>query len=373
LTEDNVRQIWSDAELDAALGELHSDVGDEDGLAFARATLLAAAGAEPEEAPKPRRSGSWRWIAVAAAVVTLVGGFAVAAEVLNPGGPAPVHPAATPPDLDRPLAPGEYHYSRQEYWYPVGSSFHVAFVQQQVELWVPADPAGMWHRRRGMTGRVVGRLDDDDRAKIPPMSGADVDEYGPGGVFPGPGGGPFLWQTPDARFLESLTPDETALRDHLVGTSRYPSEQLRQAASALTPGFPAKDVRVALCKALANLGGIQAYPDPVRAPDGRQSLAFLAPSTQDTLYVDPTTFVAIAITPYPPPLHQVPVGGSTPPTAGDPTETLKPAAPQSTSVSMTTLQSFPKTTTSQGPPPPSGQQSLRPPTMYYFAITRGSS
>ncbi|MFJ1766593.1 hypothetical protein ACIOD2_40135 [Amycolatopsis sp. NPDC088138] len=370
MTEDNVRKIWSDAELDAALTDLHSDVGDDDGLAFARASLLAAAGAEPEEAPKPRRSGSWRWIAVAAAVVILAGGLAVTAELLSPGTPEPVHPAATPPDLDRPLAPGEYHYSRQEYWYPVGNSSHVAFVQQKVELWVPADPAGMWHRRRGLTGRVVGHLSDDDRAKIVPTSGADIDEYGPGGVFPSPGGGPFLWQTPDARFLESLTPDETALSGHLVGTSPYPGEQLRQAASALTPGFPAKDVRAALCKALASLGGIQAYPDPVRAPDGRQSLAFLAPSTQDTLYVDPTTFVAIAITPYPPPMHQVPVGGPTSTMAGDPTETMKPPAPLSTPVSMTTPQSLPVTTTPQSPPSSPGQQ---PPTMFYFSITRGSS
>ena len=372
MTDDNIRQIWSDAELDAALDELHHDVGDDDGLAFARASLLAAAGAEPEEAPKPQRSGSWRWIAVAAAVVTLVGGFAVTAEVLTPGAPDPVHPAATAPDLDRPLAPGEYHYSRQEYWYPVGNSFEVAYIQQKVELWVPADPAGMWRRRTGMTGRVVGRLTDEDRAKIAPMSGADVDEYGPGGVFPNVSGGTLPWPAPDARSLEALTPDETALSNHLFGTSRYPGEQLRQAASALTPGLPAKNVRVALCKTLANLGGIQAFPDTVRAPDGRQSLAFLATSTQDTLYVDPTTFVAIAITPYPPP-RQVPEGGSTPTMAGDPTETVKPPAPLSTSTSMTTSQSFPKTTTLQSPPPPSGQRPLQPPTMYYFAITRGSS
>ncbi|MEA5359167.1 hypothetical protein VA596_06430 [Amycolatopsis sp., V23-08] len=361
MTEDNVRKIWSDAELDAALTDLHSDVGDDDGLVFARASLLAAAGAEPEEPPKPRRSGSWRWIAVAAAVVTLAGGFAVAAEVLSPGAPAPVHPAATAPDLDRPLAPGEYHYSRQEYWYPVGNSSHVAYVQQKVELWVPADPAGTWHRRRGLTGRVVGHLTDDDRAKIVPMS--EADEYGLGGVFPSPGGRPVLWQTPDARFLESLTPDETALSARLAGTSLYPAEQLRQAASALTPGFPAKDVRVALCKALASLGGIQAYPDPVQAPDGRQSLAFLAPSTQDTLYVDPATFVAIAITPYAPLLHQYPVGGPT-------TETVKPPTPLSTPVSVTTPESFPKTTTPLSPPSSSDQQ---PPTMFYFAITHGSS
>lgn len=371
MTEDNILQIWSDAELDAALADLHNDVGDGD-LTFARTSLLAAAGAEPGEWSRPRRSGSWRWIAVAAAVVALVGGFAVAAEVLNPGGPAPVHPAATPPGLDRPLAPGEYRYSRQEYWNPVGNSFHVTFVQQQIELWVPADPAGTWHRRTSTTGKVVGHLTDDDRAKIAPKSGADVDEYGPGGVFPSLDESLRPWPTPDARFLETLTTDETSLSNQLVGTSRYPGVQLRLAASALAPGLPAKDVRVALCKALANLGGIQAFPDPVQAPDGRQSLAFLATSTQETLYVDPTTFVAIAITPYPAPLHQVPAGGSTPTMAGDPTETGKPAAPRSTSTSMTTSQSFPKTTTLPTPQP-SGQLSPQPPTMYYFAITRGSS
>lgn len=64
MTDDNIRQIWSDAELDAALADLHDDVGDGD-LTFARTSLLAAAGAEPEAPPRRRspaaRGGGSRW------------------------------------------------------------------------------------------------------------------------------------------------------------------------------------------------------------------------------------------------------------------------------------------------------------------------
>ncbi|MFG1639157.1 hypothetical protein ACGFMK_02605 [Amycolatopsis sp. NPDC049252] len=375
MTDDNVRQIWSDAELDAALTELHRDVGDDDGLAFARSSLLAAAGAEPEEAPKPRRSGSWRWIAVAAAVVTLAGGVVVTADLLSPSAPAPVHPAATPPDLDRTLAPGEYRYSRREYWLPFyGSHDDLAYVQQQVELWVPADPAGRWHRRATVTGRVVGYVADIDRTKIAPPDGPTDDEYGPGGAFPSfqAGPHPMPWPEPEAKFLQALTPDEVALRKLLVGTGRIPGEQLMQVASALTPGLPAKDVRAALCTALSKLDGITALPDKVRAPDGRQALAFLATGSHDTLYVDPTTFLTVATTSYPPSLLQFPEGGPTPTSVvGGTTQTLPPRAPASTTT--TTPLNAPVATSRPLSPSPGRQRPMEPPTLYFFSITRSSS
>ncbi|MDT7802471.1 MAG: hypothetical protein QOI78_5904 [Actinomycetota bacterium] len=375
MTDDNIRQIWSDAELDAALTELHRDVGDDDGLAFARSSLLTAAGAEPEEAPKLRRSGSWRWIAVAAAVVTLAGGVAVTADLLSPGAPAPVHPAATPPGLDRPLAPGEYHYSRREYWQPFyGSHDDLAYVQQQVELWVPADPAGRWHRRVTVTGRVVGYVADIDRNKIAPPDSTADDEYGPGGAFPRFQAGPHPtpWPEPEAKFLRALTPDEAALRKLLIGTARFPGEQLMQVASALTPGLPAKDVRAALCTALSKLDGITALPDTVPAPDGRQALAFLATGSRDTLYVDPATFLAIGMTSYPPPLLQYPEGGSTPTSmAVATTQTLPPRTPASTTT--TTPLNAPMSTSRPLSPSPGRQRPTQPPTLYYFSITRSSS
>ena len=80
MTEKNIRQIWSDGELDAALADLHSDPGPDDGLAFARASLVAATGTPLDrtpfhQAPPARRKsrGSWRWISVAAAVAAAIG------------------------------------------------------------------------------------------------------------------------------------------------------------------------------------------------------------------------------------------------------------------------------------------------------------
>ena len=306
MREDNVRKIWSEAELDAALADLNSDEEADDGLAFARATLLAAAGGGEAPPVEPRRSGTWRWLAVAAAVVTLVGGLGVAAARWTPDAPETSLPAASLPDLDRPLAPGEFRYARKLDWTyaPIPSGFG-GKVQRQVELWIPADPTGVWHRRTTLTN---GEHSAD--GKSPVLVPGPVDEYGPGGVFAGfphfsgpgeqTGNTPFVsWLRPDAAFVASLVPDRATLAKRLRydtidvkdtgrGREHTSTEALDMVRSALEIGLLRPDVRFALRDALAEVPGIGVVPERT-TPDGRPATVYLDVKMGRRLFLDPAT------------------------------------------------------------------------------------
>lgn len=291
MREDNVRKIWSDAELDTALSDLHTDVDEDDDLAFARASLMAAAG-EPEVPPARRRRGTWRWIAVAAAVVTLVGGLGIVVSLRSPA-PEPARPAAALQDVDRPLEPGEFHYSRKLGWVPQIVFGFPGKLQQMVELWIPADPTGVWHRRTKWTGGVSG-LDETTRRKIQ-IDRTPVDEYGPGGVFPSRP--PSNWLTPDASFVASLVPDRAQLAKDLMRDVRSPSgslaaEALTMARSVLELGLLRKDVRIALRDMISALPRISANPS--QTADGRPATVVVSKETGERLYFDPSTAQLLA-------------------------------------------------------------------------------
>ncbi|SED75466.1 hypothetical protein SAMN04489727_9235 [Amycolatopsis tolypomycina] len=299
MREDNVRKIWSEAELDAALEDLNSDVDAGGSLAFARASLLAAAGVEEAPPAGPRRSGAWRWLAVAAAVVTLVGGLGVAAALWSPGAPdspETVQPAALA-DLDRPLAPGEFHYVQKLAWLPQFVFGRRAELQQKTELWIPADPKGVWHRRTAWTGTVRGLspdLQQNLKINLTPQ-----DEEGAGGLFPER---QYLnWLTPDAAFLASLGTDRKVLAQRLVsdtldakeppnGRTRTSAEALVMVQGVLETGVLPQDVRTALLDALATIPGIFNYVAPHGTPpDQRPATVYAAKDTGQRLFVDPTT------------------------------------------------------------------------------------
>lgn len=308
MREDNVRKIWSDAELDAALADLHDDVDEDDGLAFARASLMAAAG--PSEAPPAgTRRGPWRWIAVAAAVVTLVGGLAVVTSLRAPA-PEPARPAASLADLDRPLEPGEFHYAQKLHWLPTSLEGQAAEMQQSVELWIPADPTGIWHRRTKWTGAVHGLVPEEQR-KVR-VSLAPFDEYGRGGVFPGPqnmGGTrapnwntPFQnWLTPDAAFIASLTPDRGKLVKRLSfdtislhdsGKAHSPTDALDMVRSVLETGLVRQDIRFGLRDAFAGITG--AFVTPGHTSDGRPATVLIGKDTGQRVFLDPATAQLLA-------------------------------------------------------------------------------
>lgn len=369
MREDNVRKIWSDAELDAALADLHDDVDEDDGLAFTRASLMAAAGTS-EAPPAATRRGPWRWIAVAAAVVTLVGGLAILTSLRAPA-PEPARPAASLADLDRPLEPGEFHYAQKLQWLPESLEGQSAELQQSVELWIPADPTGVWHRRTKWTGATRGL----DKSKNPQLSLKPYDEDGPAGRF-GPGqnlGGqvnpgsntPFQnWLTPDAAFIASLTPDRGALAKRLTfdtidrdtrTKAHTPTEALTMVRTALETGLVRKDIRFALRDAFTMISG--AFVTPGHTLDGRPATVLIAKDTGQRLYLDPDTAQLLA---------------------WDTNPVVTPTTIRSNEVVRSTAKSRPPSSGTTGPPTTTPESPAGPPlpgdlaTEYSFAITRTS-
>ncbi|SEF29467.1 hypothetical protein SAMN05421837_104708 [Amycolatopsis pretoriensis] len=366
MREDNVRKIWSDAELDAALADLHDDVDEDDNLAFARASLMAAAGTAEEAQPRPRRRGTWRWITVAAAVVTLVGGLGIVVS-LRPPAPEPARPATSLAYLDRPLAPGEFHYAQRLTWVPEIVLGKPVNVQRKVELWIPADPKGTWHRRTMWTGAIDG---------LPPGERADVnrapkDEYGPAGVFPGeprmtgmtqPGWNTPLtnWLSPDADLVASLSADPAKLVKRLLfdtidvtedGRAHTANEALTMVRMVLELGLAPKPVREGLRDALSGIA--MGFAVPGQAPDGRPATVVGEKDTGQRLYFDPATAQLLAWD-FPP---------------GTPvTTTTRPDVPLSVPVGPPSSVGPPATTTENNVPF-APQAPRAPATLYFFAIT----
>ncbi len=322
MIDDNIRQIWSDAELDAALADLHDDVGDSD-LTFARTSLLAAAGAEPETPAESR--GAWRWIAVAAAVATLTGGLVVATQLTNRDpAPASIAPAATLPGLDDlrgvdlPIGPGEFRLTTSSSWMQADKGANPkTYVGMQARLWIPADPAGDWHLRSTLTNTPTGLQVPVPRLEPVPLHTTDT--TGAGGIFPGMYGGPDFqgsWDAPTALFVTSLPADVEALRAQLTnaqagvgtpvrrGEETSPGAVVQMVRKTLELGLARADVRVALWHALAGVEGIVTTPG-MPSPDGRTGIGFTA-KDGGTLIADQATAQLIG---YTLPLKE-PIGGT---------------------------------------------------------------
>ncbi|MEV0071739.1 hypothetical protein [Amycolatopsis sp. NPDC050768] len=231
MNDDNVRHLWSDAELDEALDALHPHVRtDPAELDRARATLLRAAAAETGRAhiappAKKKPGGTWRWIAVAAAVAVVTGGVVVAREVVER--PATVAPAATA-TADVQPGPGQYTHVTNTYtdieWVADRSAFA---VQQKVEFWIPADRSDLWMRKWTRDGGpvVITGLPSDQASLPGPDSTTQI---APGGdfeqPFPYPGGWntdvPAGWYRPTPAFVANLPTERGPLLKEV--SSAYP-------------------------------------------------------------------------------------------------------------------------------------------------------
>jgi hypothetical protein len=319
MTDDNIRQIWSDAELDAALAELHDDVDDGD-LTFARTSLLAAAGADPEAPSEPAKSrGAWRWIAVAAAVAALTGGLVVVTQLTNRD-PASVGPAAPagPPGLDDlrgadlAIRPGEFRHTTMSEWFTMNSEHRPeAYVGTQSEVWIPADPTATWRFHSLMTNTLSGLQVPSPQYEPPPLH--ESEQTGPGGLYQNVqtqyAGQNFRgsWDNPTAPFITGLPADVEQLRARLLndesamstaphpGLPNGPSLTIQMVRQVLELGLIRGEVRVALWRALAGVPGIVITPGKP-SPDGRIGVGFTASDTGSTLIADPATAQLIGYT-----------------------------------------------------------------------------
>ncbi len=207
---DSIRKVWSEAELDQALADLHPEPETrQDELSRARAALLRAAGEVddallPASGPPPKkRPGAWRWVAAAAAAALVPGGVIVATNgfVGNDGQDAAVHATLVPADevlkglrgADLPLHAGQYWLSTESTWLTrIGTKSGVVYQTHEVlERWLPAD-WGIPHRTRTIrTGEIRWLEGDYEKAKskgdVIPGPRSDLSWEGQGRL---PTGGP---------------------------------------------------------------------------------------------------------------------------------------------------------------------------------------
>ncbi|RKT51798.1 CU044_5270 family protein [Saccharothrix australiensis] len=344
MSDDNVRRIWTDAELDAALAAFNADVRtDERVIARARATLAATAATTTTATTttatattatataatattrqetdvttthesRPRRSKR-RWLAGAAAVAVLVaGGLVVQTVSFGRRAPATAEAVAT---LDRAAArtigavdhevgPGQYRYVATRAWWMASTGGDqgefARLVENVLETWVPADPRAEWLLRRDVTGNQRWVVGTEEQAKA---AGVDTRGGWPEGEWRAPCGEFFApsperrcaeagsWQHPTAEWQAGLPTDPDALFERLAADApddRGDAELLVYAADALRSGLIGKDVRATLYQALAKLPGLEVSEQRANL-DGRTGTALGIDdgSRRQEIIIDPET------------------------------------------------------------------------------------
>ncbi|MFK0245348.1 hypothetical protein ACIQUM_11655 [Amycolatopsis azurea] len=327
--------MWSEAELDEALADLHSGPETrQDELSRTRAALLRAAGEVEDDLlpatapPVKKRPAAWRWIAAAAAAALVSGGGIVATNVFTgDNGLVPAGPVTLAPDddvlkdlrgSDLPLAGKQYWLSTESTWTTrTGKKSGVIYQTHEIhERWLPADRSLRHMTRTTRTGEIRWIKGDYERAKSSGdlIPGAEV-VTGREGPDPTPPGGPAStseappnpgptttssppeapvsahrgeptrtsWMILDKGFLEALPTDPAKLLERLRGDNpdreaNTTPEMFRMALSVLRSSHGYGDLRVALCKALAKVPGITLETNVI-APDRRPAISF---SVRDT-------------------------------------------------------------------------------------------
>ncbi|KOX18634.1 hypothetical protein ADK67_36170 [Saccharothrix sp. NRRL B-16348] len=302
MSDDNIRRVWTEDELDSALDALHADVrADEPVLARTRAALIATIEqGEPEvtttQEHRPRRS-TRRWLAGAAVVVLLVAG-ALIAQTVSFGPPAPATAEAVRTldraaaqsvgAVDEPVGPGQYRYVATHAWWMGTSSVEgkvfARLTEHLLETWAPADPRDEWMLRRDVTGNEQWVLGTKEEAEAAGVAGRRDGQRGgqPGGRPGGQGGGqpegewramcgdffgeskcedPGSWQNPTAEWQAGLPTDPDALFARLRADAPVndtgDAALFAYAADALRSGLVGKDVRAALYQALTRIDGLE--------------------------------------------------------------------------------------------------------------------
>jgi hypothetical protein len=347
MSDDNVRTMWTDDELDAALAGLHPQPAPEPAVlaaAWTRITREAGTinGTVPD-LPSTQDTGGavrgrlrWTAVAAAAAVIAAIGGVAAhfagspaggtsprivtAAVVLRDAGAAAVQ------EQDTPVPPGEFRYLAEHgvSTNPVtGSTGRTLVFQDEYvdQTWIPADRTQLWtsiDTQQGTTRWIVGSAAEAQAAGITPMEPASTTEVAPCGDFApsvgrsvsrdansttpiGSCADPVIrhgsWQNPTPDWQASLPRDPRKLLDQLVRDAphngRGNQEALNYAADALRTGLLTADLRGALYQALALLPNIR-ITQQTATLDGRTGTAFAVDDNnldhlREEIIIDPKT------------------------------------------------------------------------------------
>ncbi|HWM07340.1 MAG TPA: CU044_5270 family protein [Actinophytocola sp.] len=309
---DNVREMWSDDQLDAALAVLRFEVDtDDERLKRARAELLAAAG-PPAHVPRwPRR----RWWAAAAAVAAVVAGVLVAPF----GNQQPVASAAARElnsaadkigTSDERVGPGQYRYVATHAWYlqtdVVSESKQFSYFEEHLmETWAPADWRQEWLRRDTVTGKrqwVEGSEAEAKAAGMAPPPRRTSEDRAPCGGFSAELEGldpclPGNWDQVTPGFMDTLPRDSRQLYDTLRdyerrnhGDGDLSFRMLSHAAELLHTGLVPADLRAALYRMLGMVPGLR-ITEKVANLDGREGIAFGVAREDQRLdvIIDPAT------------------------------------------------------------------------------------
>ncbi len=314
--DDNVRDIWSEDELDRALAALRP-VEEADARVFrrAKAELLVAAGAReplPEPEPEPRRRRRWTWWAATAGTVTAMVASVLVVQTVQLGEHIPDaaadelnRAAARVEAVDEPLGPGEYRYIATHAWWMSMNDRYSYLAENLLETWVPADEKQEWLWRRDVTGArkwVVGTEAQARKDGFPFEGGWPEGEWrAPCGDWFAADEGrapcttPGSWQDPDAAFLASLPRDPGALYDRLradtEGRGKDPDlEMVVYVADVLRTGLVPADLRAALYRALAKVPDLE-ITEKVANLDGVKGTAYgiSAEGERHDIIVDPAT------------------------------------------------------------------------------------
>jgi hypothetical protein len=300
VSDENMRETWSDDQLDAALAAFRSDVdADVRVLRDARSDLVAAATAAdgPDVTPAPPASSRRRWAivaAAAAAVIVVVAGVLVAvvtrpAERGDGTGTSsrPQSPVDRIKATDEPLRPGQFRYIHERQWWSAWSETEYVWKSEyRYEIWVPARERQVWMERRETTGRSVLLNGSGKQARAEGNDPPErvVETYrAPCGDYFSPTKRPceFIasFAHPNQAYLASMTrdPDEllAQLREMTEGGQKATPDSL---TFQLVSGFlhersvPA-DLRMAFYRALAKVPSIE-ITEHVPNLEGRKGTSF---------------------------------------------------------------------------------------------------
>jgi hypothetical protein len=340
----SIRKVWSDAELDEALADLHAGPETrQDELTHARAALLRAAGDVGDEflpvsvSPARKRPGSWRWIAAAAAAALVSGGAIVATNVFtgDNGQDTASYSTLTPGDDvlealhgdDFPLRANQYRLVTESTWTTHFTKTGLVYQTYEIlERWLPSNTRTPAKVRRTATGKIRWIKGDYQTAmtlgeRLPAPSTPITTEQAPPprttttSAPPAPQEPPPLpprnrlpsesgWTDPTTEFLSDLPTDPVKLSERLRHDGLWPDgrppeqpnsppEMFEMAYNVLrsSQGFGA--LRVALCKALARMPGVAA--ETVTTADARPALSYsvVLPDQTRTFIVDRATAAVV--------------------------------------------------------------------------------